>query len=131
MKNESRFLLSRRFSFIVAIFWTGVVIVLLSLPGANLPKSSLWEYDKIGHAGLFFFLALAWLNAFSADRKPVIAVILICGLILAPLSEWYQSVASIDRTADIYDSLADAVGFGLGTLVWVAFLSLRKTGKQK
>lgn len=120
---------SRRTALTIAIGWTGIIVLILSLPVSSLPDTTLWEYDKIGHAGIFFVLALVWMNGLSAYRVRTVLFVVVCGLILAPLSEWYQSVLPLGRIADDYDSLADAVGFALGTMVWVLFVSQKRGWK--
>jgi VanZ family protein len=120
---------SRRTALIIAIGWTCFIIVLLSLPGSSFPDSKLWNYDKLGHVGIFFVLALVWMNALSAYGARVIVSIVIVGLFLAPLSEWYQSLLPFGRTADVFDSLADAVGFALGTIAWLIIVFFKRRGQ--
>jgi VanZ family protein len=126
MTKAGTFFFSRRLSFALAVLWTLGIFILLSLPGSSLPQSSLLAFDKLGHAGLFFVLALVWLNAFSADSGRIISLVLIIGILLGFFSEWYQSMAPIGRSADIFDSIADTIGFGLGTIAWVILLRVKK-----
>ncbi len=103
----------------LAVAWTLFILVLLSIPSRRLPPSSLWQYDKIGHALLFFGLAVLWMSALSAHSGRMIVLILVCGLAFAPLTEWYQSILSSGRQAELLDSVADGAGFALGTLAWI------------
>jgi len=101
-----------------ATLWTAFVVFLLSVPGRYIPSQTVWSYDKVGHVFLFWGLAFFWLRAFSAHSARLIIVILISGLVFAPLSELYQGIISTGRTVDFMDSLADGIGFILGTLAW-------------
>ncbi len=129
MSEMAPVLFSKRTALAIAIGWTSLIVVLLSLPGSSLPDTTLWDYDKLGHGGIFFVLVLVWLNALSAFSVRTIILVVICGLTLAPLSEWYQSALPTGRTADVFDSVADAVGIALGAIVWVIILFRR--GRRK
>lgn len=118
-----------------AVAWTLLILLLLSIPSRSLPSGSLWRYDKVGHFILFAGLAFLWMRAFEAHNVRLIIVILVCGLLFAPLTELYQSIPAIGRQADMKDSLADAVGFMAGTLTWIAFekqkrRAVRRVGKS-
>lgn len=103
---------------ILAIAWTVLIIILLSLPGSSIPSISLFEADKLIHAGLFFILTLLWLRA-SADDKLKRALFIV-GLILlfSFASEEYQGMLPFERTTDVFDSLADSFGALTGFAVW-------------
>ena len=117
---------SKRTALAIAIGWTCLLVVLLSLPGSSLPDTTLWKYDKIGHAGIFLVLSLVWMNVLSPYGMRVIMLVVVCGLLLAPLSEWYQSALPFGRTADLFDSVADGIGFAVGTIAWMVFFSWKK-----
>ncbi len=110
---------STRLSLSLAVAWTLLIWLLLSIPGSSLPSSEIWNYDKVGHAGLFFVLSLLWLNAVRGKSTRIVTGIVIAGFLLGPFSEWYQSVLPIDRTADAYDAVANFVGFAVGTGLWL------------
>ncbi len=105
----------------LALGWTAFIVLLLSIPGRSFPSTSLWEYDKIAHAGLFFILAILWLRAMPTGRRGFTLSFLLVGVAFSGISELYQGMLPFDRTPDLYDSLADAVGFIGGTLVWILF----------
>jgi len=116
----------------LAVAWTLFILVLLSIPSRRLPHSSLWQYDKLGHALLFFGLAFLWMRALSADSVRMILLILVCGLAFAPLTEWYQSILASGRQAELLDSVAGGAGFALGTLAWIVWekIHLRLRSRQ-
>ena len=117
---------STRVSLILATGWTLMIWILLSIPGSSLPSSEIWSYDKVGHAGMFFVLALLWLNAVRGTNTRIITGIVVAGVLLGPFSEWYQSVLPIGRFADPYDAVANFVGFALGTGLWLIVASSKQ-----
>ena len=120
---------SRRFSFIAAAGWSILIWALLSIPGSNIPSGQIWSFDKVGHAGLFFMLALLCLNAVRDKHSRVLAGVIVAGILLAPLSEIYQGLLPIGRIADPYDALADIAGFLAGMGFWLV-ASRAKNGES-
>ena len=116
---------STRVSTIMAVLWTLLIWILLSIPGSSIPSSQIWAYDKVGHAGLFFILSILWLNAVRTKSTRIITGIVVAGVLLGPFSEWYQSVLPISRIADPYDAVANFVGFALGTGLWLIFTGIK------
>lgn len=104
---------------VLAPLWTILIFIGLSLPGSRLPDSSVLEFDKLIHFGLFFVLTLLWLAAISRGRiGPGLAVLTII-LAFSVLSELYQAWLPFGRTADFLDSAADALGAVTGFLLWL------------
>lgn len=102
----------------LAPLWTLLIIVGLSLPGSRLPDSSLLEYDKLIHGGLFFILTVLWLAAASRGRVDAGVAILVVILAFSVLSELYQAWLPFGRHADFLDSAADAFGALAGFATW-------------
>lgn len=104
---------------LLAPLWTLLIIVGLTLPGSQLPGSSLLAYDKLIHGALFFVLTLLWLAALSrAQWGPAIAVFTVV-LAFSVLSELYQGWLPFGRHADFLDSAADAMGALIGFVIWI------------
>jgi VanZ family protein len=98
--------------------WTFLIIVLLTIPGSSIPSTGLFEFDKFAHAGLFFVLTVLWLAAL-ANRNASKAIGIVFVIVLFSfLSEWYQQLLPFDRTADVFDAIADTVGALLGLSFW-------------
>lgn len=114
-----------------AVAWTLFILVLLSIPSNQLPSSQLWKYDKLAHSLLFFVLAFVWMRAFAAHSVRMIVFLLVCGLAFAPLTELYQSILPFGRRMDLMDSIADAIGFGLGTVAWVLWEKFRPSSREQ
>ena len=116
--------------FIAPVAWTLFLLALLSFPGGYLPPADGIAFDKVVHFVLFFVLAVLWLRAFEAQGGTTFIIILVCGALFAPLTEFYQGILGTDRRPDMLDSVADVVGFALGTLVWF-FLGKADLGEDK
>jgi len=107
-----------RLFFWLATVWTLVIVVGLTLPGKSLPAGSLFEFDKAIHFGLFFVLTLLWLEALAIGRisraLPIFAAIVVFSF----LSEVYQQLLPFERTADVFDAVADSIGAAVGLATW-------------
>jgi len=102
----------------LAPVWTILIIIALSVPGKSLPSVSILDFDKYIHAGLFFVLTILWLAAL-ADRTALRAIVIVSLIILFSFaSELYQEMLPFDRTADIFDAIADSVGALVGFAFW-------------
>jgi VanZ family protein len=95
-------------------FYAGLVLViaLSVMPQDAMPTTGMW--DKINHALAYAALALAGGLGFLGLRAMILVAL---GLLLLGAGlELVQSVLP-DRTASLYDLLANAVGIVLGSLV--------------
>lgn len=106
--------------FRLAILWTLLIMVALTIPGRAIPDSNILQLDKLIHAGLFLVLTLLWLAALSHASLLRGMIILAAMLAYAVLTEVYQEVMPIGRSADMLDSLADAAGAIIAFLLWIA-----------
>jgi len=111
--------------------WTLLIIVLLTIPGSSIPSASrLFEYDKLAHASLFFVLTILWLAALAnRNVSKAIGIVLVI-ILFSFLSEWYQQMLPFDRTADVFDAIADTVGALLGLSFWGIKTAYSRTEKK-
>src|SRR3990172_1796044 len=106
-----------------ALLWAMLIFVLCMIPGSDLPKISWLEnfgFDKFVHAGLFFVLASLLARGFSKHKKarsPKIITLIIC-VVYGGLLELLQGALFVERTADIYDFIANSLGSALGLLLF-------------
>lgn len=126
MSNSVRMFLRYQFP---AVLWGGIIFIGTSLPGSLVPHVSLFRYDKLIHAGIFFVFALLLARAYRHQQHfPRWAEA------SAPLSLWTAIVYGIvdeghqlyipGRSGDPLDLLADAVGALLGVSAVLAFRAL-------
>lgn len=101
------------------IFWLGIIFVLTGLPGYAFPDNQWWQFvgfDKFVHAGMFLVLTMLW--CWGMDRTPyqvtksfTIKSAALIGFFFASFTEVMQRLVFIQRSADMYDYLAN--GFGV------------------
>lgn len=98
---------------------TLLIIIAVLLPGRAIPGVGIFQFDKLVHFIMFFVWATAVRRDFPSGA---FSKIIITGLVFSFFTEVLQIVAE-DRTFDLYDMLADAVGLIVG--LWLAPYVLR------
>ncbi len=106
--------------FIPGIAWFLIVLVLICLPGSDIPTVETWlndiYFDKWVHAGLFAVLTLLFIYPVSKTSLPLPAKknmavkIAIAACIWALTTEFIQLFFIPDRSFDIFDWTADSFG---------------------
>ena len=105
--------------FIPATIWFIITLVLLTLPGSALPKSSMLDHlqvDKIIHIGLFSILALLIFLPFikmemaQGQKKTILIRVAIGCLVYGILMEFVQKYWIPNRSFDLLDIVADGIG---------------------
>jgi len=102
--------------FIPAIIWLIISFILLTLPGSDIPKASFLDliyFDKWVHIGMFGLLTILWCYPFfkttMASRIFFLRITLII-ISYGILMEFVQKFFASERSFDITDMIADAVG---------------------
>ena len=122
----------RIIAFVPAAVWLIISIILLTLPGSDIPQSSFFEivyFDKWVHIGMFALLMLLWCFPFLKKEIRVSNVFVIIGLSVIAygiLMEFVQKYFTTDRSFDITDIMADSAGV---IIVW--FWLIYKSKKVK
>ena len=115
-------------SFIFAVGWLIMTIVLLTLPGSAFPKenwlSKLWV-DKWVHVVLFAILVIVWCRAVwkSGNRillKKYFMGITMLGIAYGIGMEFVQKYLVANRSFDIMDIVSDAAGCLIGLVFSLA-----------
>ena len=117
--------------FWLAMWWLAVLVVLAFclMPSSNLPDMP-HNSDKLEHALAFFVLAASAVQLYARPRLRVVGIGL---LLLGVAIEVAQGALTVDRSADPFDVMADAVGIALGmatTLTPWRDLLLRLDGRR-
>jgi VanZ family protein len=107
---------------LLTLAWLLIALVLLGLPTDQLPDPELSGADLLAHAALFTVGTVLALMGWPQHRLAVIIAL----LVFAPLAEVWQWVLPTGRHADIYDAAANAVGVGIGWLLFRAASGARK-----
>ena len=106
-----------------ALLWALLILILCAIPGHDIPYVSFLEllnFDKLVHASLFFVLAFLLIRGFQLQHTfallhkfPGLMATVLCILYGAVL-EILQGLLFIERSADIYDFIANAFGSIMG-----------------
>lgn len=109
-----------------AVLWSAIVIILLCIPGSDLPdEASFFEipfFDKWVHFGIFALLVTLWCWAISFKKPQLKLVkkfilITIASILLGYLMELVQKYLIPNRDYDLWDVLADGIGAVTGFLI--------------
>jgi glycopeptide antibiotics resistance protein len=109
---------------VATVAWALVILVLCAIPGRDLPNISwlaLLAFDKWVHAGIFFVLVLLFLRANVLELKSQIVVArmgLAAMIVYGGLLEVMQGALFEERTADVYDFIANSFGAVLGFVLF-------------
>jgi VanZ family protein len=106
-----------------ALLWTIIISILTLLPGKDLPKVDIVNFDKIAHLGVFFalnLLYLRWLAKSNHHISRILSITMIC-IAYGGIIEILQGALYTDRYADIYDFIFNTLGC---ILAWPLFYRL-------
>lgn len=122
-----------------ALLWALVIAILCGIPGKDIPHFSyleLLQFDKMVHATVFFVLTVLLLNSFTKYFAPTIIrtyAFLLAGLFCVSyggLLEILQGAIFSERTADIFDFIANSFGCMLA-LIYYWFFRSKNTHESK
>lgn len=110
-----------------ALLWAVLILILCGMPGKDIPHISFLEllsFDKFVHAGIFFVFILLTIRGFILQTnylklqqaaKPVAFFICVA---YGGLMEVMQGTMFEDRSADVYDFIANSFGCAIG---WISY----------
>ena len=119
------------------MLWALIILILCGIPGRDIPHISFLEllsFDKFVHAGIFFVLLLLTLRGFLMQSRFArlksssrFIAALIC-IAYGGLLEIMQGTLFQERSADIYDFIANSFGCLMGLLLynWLERIILSK-----
>ena len=107
-------------SFIPAITWWLVVLVLMCTPGKDFPELGSWteliKLDKLIHTGIFGLMAYLFMRPIAvrdisaSEKKQIFLKIAIASSIWGLTIEFIQHFWIPGRSMDIMDFVADTIG---------------------
>lgn len=114
--------------FLIAVLWLVFIAILHAVPGSDIADYSwldFFQLDKLIHAIVFLIGVFLWLWSFSKQyfeqySRWVIVGFLCYGILL----EFLQGFVFLERSADILDFLADAIGVFLGLKLFQKYLRM-------
>ena len=110
-----------------AMLWALLILILCGIPGRDIPHISFLEllsFDKFVHAGIFFVLILLTVRGFLLQtgveylqKKAKIIATVIC-IIYGGLLEVMQGTLFQERSADVFDFIANSFGVIVGLIMY-------------
>lgn len=110
-----------------ALLWALLILVLCGIPGRDIPHISFLEllnFDKFVHAALFFVLVVLTVRGFylqsafiKIQEHPKWTAFAYC-VIYGALLEIMQGTLFEQRSADVFDFIANSVGAAVGVLLY-------------
>jgi VanZ family protein len=109
----------------------GVIFFLSSMPGDRLVLPPIVNIDKVAHMAIYGLLALTVFYAFggsSLDRlhPSMISLLVILICTLYGLSDEFHQSFIPNRSADVFDVLADCIGAIIACIIRIVYTYLRK-----
>jgi glycopeptide antibiotics resistance protein len=114
------------------VLWACFIAFLCGFPGKDIPHISFLEllsFDKFVHATIFFILVLLIFNAIrkTPNRKNALVMALCLSIPYGGILEILQQELFEDRTADLFDFIANSFG---SFLAWL-FIYLKALSNTK
>lgn len=100
---------------LLTVAWAFFIFVLCATPGQYIPTADwleLLSFDKLVHASVFFILTAACLlTAWHYQLSTAIAWwLMVCAVLYGVSLEWMQAHWFSNRSADVFDMLANSIG---------------------
>ena len=105
----------------ILIFYIITILALSTIPGGSIPKIDIWSFDKILHIIEYSILAFLMINALKIPSNVSILGIIVFGIAYGGFNEIWQGLIA-DRSASIYDAIANGIGMIIGSLISLKYL---------
>lgn len=113
------------------IVWAFFILILCGIPGRDIPHISFLEllsFDKWVHAALFFVLELLFIRPRLPDiSRAQLFLLTTCIIAYGGLLEVFQQLFFSERSADLYDFIANSFGALLGLAFYKKLLRGART----
>jgi len=109
--------------FLPVILWALVIVLLSGFPGNKVPDVPLWNFDKLVHVGMYAPLSFLLLFALNPqypkqkNRYLTICFVVVSCVFYGGIMEILQHYIFINRSGNIYDFLANAIGSIIGVFI--------------
>jgi VanZ family protein len=110
-----------------SLLWALFILILCGMPGKDIPHISFLElisFDKFVHASIFFVLILLTIRGFKLQtaypflkKKSKISATIFC-INYGGILEIMQGTLFQDRSADVYDFIANSIGCFIGLIAY-------------
>lgn len=113
------------YSYWPAIIWSAIILVLLIIPGQDLPNERTFKipgFDKLVHFGIFSLFVVLWCwgvvhKALSGPSIYKFLLITAIGVLFGYAMELVQKTLVSHRDYDLWDAFADAMGCVIGLII--------------
>jgi VanZ family protein len=125
----------KRFYFLAAIFWTGMIIFLSLVQFSDLPFKTVSSIDKIVHVFFHIVFTILWFLYLEMEfksakfHKPLIVSFLF-SFFFGVLIEILQEFTTISRHADLFDVVANVTGATMASIITFCFYNYVKMTKD-
>jgi len=105
-----------------AIVWGLIIVFISSYPGQNIPKVTVWQFDKLVHSIIYAVFSICLLIAcykeYKVDdnRLKINIFVLFFGVFYGGIMEILQNNIFINRNGNWYDFIANTIGAIIGVL---------------
>ncbi|MBL3655019.1 VanZ family protein [Fulvivirga sediminis] len=113
-----------------AFLWSLLILVLTLTPGESVPDVGLFDYDKLGHAFIFFVLSFLSINGiyrhprYNAKVNKAVIIGVLFSAFYGFTIELIQSVIP-GRSMEAMDAIANIIGAILGLSLFYLMNKLR------
>jgi len=107
---------------VLAIGWLILMCILFVIPGSALPEQNWFadiQLDKWVHIGLFSVLIFLWASASDLGLPNNGLIVIVVAILYGMIVEFVQKTWIPNRSFDMYDVLADAIGSVVGLIIWL------------
>ncbi len=110
--------------FLIALFWTGIIIVLCLIQSNDLPVIQIENLDKWIHSFFHFIFTLVWFLFFrkqfqSLSVLKLMIIAFLLSFFFGIMIEFLQQSFTTSRQGDIFDVIANSVGSLLAIILIV------------
>ncbi len=100
--------------------WAAIIFAACLIPGRDVPSFTIFQYDKLIHFGIFALLAFLLLLQMQQPtlKKQGLYTFLACAAYGYFVEIMQGSGITAGRAFDHFDALADALGAGLGVMIF-------------
>lgn len=111
------------------ILWTFLILILSLYPSSKLPENpGIPHLDKLVHFMMYLIFSLLWIFVFIGSQSLIdFLKLFLVVFVLSFIIEFLQGTLPINRSASIYDGLANFIGVFSAIGIYRTFLSVSKT----
>jgi len=95
--------------FLIALLWVAVITFLSLNSLTSTPQINIPHKDKIVHFIFYFVFVILWYKAFNSQNKYIVTIVVLA-IIYGIVIEVLQHTLTKNRSADIFDVVANAAG---------------------